>query len=95
MPFDTIQLQRIAVLARLALPQQQTDALVADLGRVLGLFDQLAAAPVDSIEPMAHPLDISLRTREDRVSEGDQAETLLALAPDARSGLYLVPKVIE
>jgi aspartyl-tRNA(Asn)/glutamyl-tRNA(Gln) amidotransferase subunit C len=33
--------------------------------------------------------------REDAVTEPDRADALLALAPESRGGLYLVPKVIE
>jgi len=29
------------------------------------------------------------------VTQGDRADAFLALAPDARGGLYVVPKVIE
>ena len=71
-------------------------AHVADeLNRVLGLADQLAAAEVGGVEPMAHPHEQALAWRADRVTEGDRADAFLALAPDARGGLYVVPKVIE
>jgi aspartyl-tRNA(Asn)/glutamyl-tRNA(Gln) amidotransferase subunit C len=33
--------------------------------------------------------------REDRVTQTDQRELFMALAPLAEDGLYLVPKVIE
>jgi aspartyl-tRNA(Asn)/glutamyl-tRNA(Gln) amidotransferase subunit C len=44
---------------------------------------------------MSHPLDLPQRLREDIVTEPDQRDALLALAPSAENGLYLVPKVIE
>jgi aspartyl-tRNA(Asn)/glutamyl-tRNA(Gln) amidotransferase subunit C len=62
---------------------------------VLGLADQLAAADVAGVEPMAHPHEQALAWRDDVVTESDRADTFLALAPDARGGLYVVPKVIE
>ncbi len=47
------------------------------------------------VAPLAHPHEQALAWRADAVTEGDRADTFLALAPDARAGLYLVPKVIE
>jgi aspartyl-tRNA(Asn)/glutamyl-tRNA(Gln) amidotransferase subunit C len=51
------------------------------------------------VEPMAHPVaaiqDITLRLREDRVSETDQREANQRSAPAVERGLFLVPKVIE
>ena len=44
---------------------------------------------------MAHPHERALAWRDDAVTQGDRADAFLALAPDARGGLYVVPKVIE
>jgi aspartyl-tRNA(Asn)/glutamyl-tRNA(Gln) amidotransferase subunit C len=44
---------------------------------------------------MAHPTDQPLRLRDDVVTETDQRDKFLAVAPAAEAGLYLVPKVIE
>lgn len=87
--------RHIARLARLAVAEDQLDGLSTDLARVLNLFDALAAANVDDLAPLAHPHDQTLRLREDAVSETDRSAQLLALAPAAQGGYYLVPKVIE
>lgn len=42
---------------------------------------------------MAHPQDVSLRLRDDVVTEPIVA--FQAVAPQTDAGLYLVPKVIE
>ncbi len=44
---------------------------------------------------MAHPQDIQLRLREDKVTETDQRATMQKSAPRVDEGLYLVPRVIE
>ena len=95
MAFDAEQLKRVAHLARLEIADGQLASRSADIERVLGLFAGLEAAAVDGVEPMAHPLGIAAELRRDAVSETDQSRALLALAPDAQSDLYLVPKVIE
>ncbi len=95
MAFDGEQLKRVARLARLRVDPDQLADRSADIERVLGLFASLAQAPVDGVEPMAHPLGIGAELRRDEVTETDMAEALLALAPDAQADLYLVPKVLE
>jgi hypothetical protein len=69
--------------------------LAAELGRVL----ELAGSPCRSrhcrcrTDGASACADAGLRA--DVVTESDRADALLALAPEARGGFYLVPKVIE
>lgn len=95
MSLDPAAVRHIARLARLAVADDQLESLRSDLQRVLHLFDDLAAANVDNLNPLAHPHDKNLSLRDDRVAETDRSEELLALAPAAQGGYYLVPKVIE
>jgi len=44
---------------------------------------------------MSHAQELSLRLREDRVTETDQRELFQSIAPQVEAGLFLVPKVIE
>ncbi|MBS0514072.1 MAG: Asp-tRNA(Asn)/Glu-tRNA(Gln) amidotransferase subunit GatC [Proteobacteria bacterium] len=95
MSIDTATVRHIARLARLAVGEDELAPVAGELSRVLDLADQLAAARIDGIAPLAHPHEQTLAWRADAVTETDRAETFLALAPDARAGLYLVPKVLE
>jgi aspartyl-tRNA(Asn)/glutamyl-tRNA(Gln) amidotransferase subunit C len=95
MPIDHTTVRRIARLARLSVADAQLPSLAGELNRVLGLADNLAQANLDGVEPMAHPHAQALPWRADTVTEADRADAFLALAPDARGGLYVVPKVIE
>jgi aspartyl-tRNA(Asn)/glutamyl-tRNA(Gln) amidotransferase subunit C len=95
MSIDHVTVRRIARLARLSVADADIEHLADELNRVLGLAGQLAAADVTGVEPMAHPHEQALAWRADAVTERDRADTFLALAPDARGGLYVVPKVIE
>ena len=93
------QLQRIALLARIAVSPGEAQGVADRLNRVLGLIDQLQAVDTRGIEPMSHALDSQLkveqRLRPDAVSETDQRDAYQAVAPAVDGGLYLVPKVIE
>jgi aspartyl-tRNA(Asn)/glutamyl-tRNA(Gln) amidotransferase subunit C len=89
------QVQKIAHLARLKITEAESDAYALSLSRILGLIEQMNAVDTSAVAPMAHPTDAGLRLREDVVTETDQRDRFLAIAPAAEAGLYLVPKVIE
>jgi len=88
-------IEKVAVLARIRLDEEQIPALEKDLGNILSLVDQLTAADTDNVEPLAHPLDAVQRLRPDEVTESNQREAFQAIAPATENGLYLVPRVIE
>jgi len=95
MTISRTDIEKVAVLARIRVDDEQVSALEKDLGNILDLVDQLGAADTDSVEPMAHPLDAVQRLRADEVTETDQRESFQAIAPATENGLYLVPRVIE
>ena len=88
-------IEKVAVLARIRLEDNQAEALEKDLGNILNLVDQLQAADTADVEPLAHPLDAVQRLRPDQVTEIDQREAFQKIAPATEDGLYLVPRVIE
>jgi aspartyl-tRNA(Asn)/glutamyl-tRNA(Gln) amidotransferase subunit C len=88
-------IEKVAVLARIRLDDEQIPALENDLSNIISLVDQLSAANTDNVEPLAHPLDAVQRLRADEVTESNQRDAFQAIAPATESGLYLVPRVIE
>jgi aspartyl-tRNA(Asn)/glutamyl-tRNA(Gln) amidotransferase subunit C len=95
MPLDCTDVEKIAHLARLAVSDDEKDHYAADLSRILGLVEQMNAVDTDDVTPMAHPLHMVQRLRDDEPSETDQRDLFQQLAPATEDGLYLVPKVIE
>ena len=87
--------RRVAQLARLRLEDAQAAPMLAELNAIFGLIETMQAVDTAGVEPMSHPRDVAQRLRADRVTEPDRSDALLALAPQAEGGLYLVPKVIE
>ncbi|WP_152207671.1 Asp-tRNA(Asn)/Glu-tRNA(Gln) amidotransferase subunit GatC [Marinobacter changyiensis] len=88
-------IEKVALLARIKVDDDQVTALEKDLGNILDLVDQLKSADTSQTEPMAHPLDAVQRLRPDVVTESNQREAFQAIAPATENGLYLVPRVIE
>jgi aspartyl-tRNA(Asn)/glutamyl-tRNA(Gln) amidotransferase subunit C len=87
--------RRIARLARIEVTDAEAAVVQRDLNNILDLVEQLKAADTTGIEPMSHARDVTLRLREDAVTEADRHEAFQAIAPQAEADLYLVPKVIE
>jgi aspartyl-tRNA(Asn)/glutamyl-tRNA(Gln) amidotransferase subunit C len=90
-----IDLQHLCRLAQLALSESEQTAVRADLARIIDMVDQMQSVPTDAVEPLAHPLGHAIRLRSDEVTEAVDRERFQALAPDARDGFYLVPRVVE
>lgn len=96
MPFSRDAIEYITHLARLDIKHtQDVESIQADLNKIVAMVDQITAANTDGIQPMAHPLEMVQRLRPDAVSEPNERETLLALAPMSEAGLFLVPTVLE
>ena len=59
----------------------------------------MRAVDTTGVEPLAHPVaaieDVTLRLRDDVVSEPNNREANQRSAPAVEDGLFLVPKVIE
>ena len=95
MSFDQSDVEKIAHLARLAVTGEEAQGLSGDLSRILDLVAQMDQVDTSDVEPMAHPLQMSQRLREDRVTEENQRELFQSIAPATANGLYLVPRVVE
>ena len=87
--------QRIALLARIAIEPGEAQTVLDGLNRVMALIGEMQAVDTAGIEPMSHALDVTQRLREDVVSETDRHAQYQSVAPAVERGLYLVPKVIE
>lgn len=90
---------RIADLARLELRPDEQAAMLADLNGFFTIVDAMSAVDTGGVEPLYTPLSavqhVTLRLREDRVTEVVDREANQKSAPAVAEGLFLVPKVIE
>ena len=90
---------RIAHLARLELSAAEQASLLTQLNGFFGIVEQMSAVDTTGVEPLYTPLsavsEVTLRLREDVVTEVDQRALNQRSAPSVEDGLYLVPKVIE
>jgi aspartyl-tRNA(Asn)/glutamyl-tRNA(Gln) amidotransferase subunit C len=94
MSLDRSEVAKIAYLARLEVTSGELDAVAGDLSNILDLVEQMNGVDTAGVTPMAHPLHMAQRLREDAVTEDDKRSKYQSIAPSTDSGLYLVPKVI-
>ena len=95
MAVDTDTVRRIAMLARLDVPEGQMADLAGELSKILDWMGLLDEVDTEGVAPMTAVKPMSLRQRPDAVTEGGIAEDLVANAPQAAGPFYTVPKVIE
>ena len=87
--------ERVALLARLSLSDEEADRLARELDSFLGYIDTLQEIDTDAVEPTAHPISLPTPTREDRPAVVMDPELAVANAPEAAGSAFLVPKVID
>ena len=88
-------IDKLCVLARLALNPDERRRARDDLEGIIAMVDSLAQVTTTDVEPLAHPLDATQRLRADEVTERVDREMFQQIAPSVRDGLYLVPRVVE
>lgn len=95
MPVHSIDIHRVAKLARLELTEEEAAHYGAQLGRVLDHMDTLAKFDLSGVEPTSHALPVYDVVRPDEARPGFSQEQCLANAPKAVLSQFQIPKVIE
>jgi aspartyl-tRNA(Asn)/glutamyl-tRNA(Gln) amidotransferase subunit C len=95
MSVDHATVRKIASLARIAVTDDQVEAMVPELNNILGWIEQLGEVDTSTVQPMTAVIPNVLRLRDDVVTDGDVRDAVLKNAPQAEQGFFTVPKVIE
>ena len=95
MSVNADQVRHVAKLARIAMSDAEVEAMVPEFNNILGWVEQLEEVNTDGVEPLTAVVPNKLRLREDKVTDGDCRDEILANAPVAEHGFFAVPKVIE
>ena len=86
--------EHVARLARLALTDEELDALTAELGAILEHAAQVSALDTAGVPPTAHPLPLVNVFRADEARPGLSRDEVLAAAPEAEDGRFRVPRIL-
>ena len=95
MSVDKATVRRIAKLARIALPEERVEPMMAELNGILGWIEQLQEVNVEGVEPMTSVVTQKLKMRDDVVTAGGDAAAIVANAPLTEDNFFVVPKVVE
>lgn len=87
--------KNVAHLARIHMAESELEQYTQTLSKILDFIDHISQYDTDNVEPLAHPLDVNARLRDDVADTRVDRDTLQALAPATADGLYCVPEVIE
>lgn len=87
--------KKVARLARIAVPDERLEPLAGELNGILDWIDQLNEVDIDGVEPMTSVVETKLPQREDVVTDGGKSDDVLANAPKAADGFFVVPKSVE
>jgi aspartyl-tRNA(Asn)/glutamyl-tRNA(Gln) amidotransferase subunit C len=94
MPID-IDIAYVARLARLALSPEELDVYHTQLGVILEHAALVQALDTSGVEETAHPLGFVNAFRDDEVAASLDRDEVLAQAPAARDGYFVVPPALE
>ncbi|MGE0281848.1 MAG: Asp-tRNA(Asn)/Glu-tRNA(Gln) amidotransferase subunit GatC [Rhizobiaceae bacterium] len=95
MSVDITTVKRVARLARIAVSEEDAERMTGELNAILGFVEQLNEVDVSGVEPMTSVIPMTLKEREDVVTDGNKAADIVANAPETAENFFLVPKVVE
>lgn len=85
----------VARLARLALSDEELDALQAQLSKILDHAARVTSLDTEGVPPTSHAIPLSNVARPDEPAPSLTQQEALALAPAAESGHFRVPRILE
>lgn len=88
------EVEKVALLGRLRLTDDEVDRLGSQLGQIVGYVRSLAELDTERVEPMAHAVELSNVFRPDAVAPSLPRDEALANAPHHDGECYLVPAVL-
>ena len=94
MSLSESDVRHVALLARLALSDEQVERFQGELNSILGHIDELQKLDLSDVEPTAHPLDVVNVARPDVRKPTLSRELALKNAPDTDGTAFLIPQII-
>lgn len=95
MQVDEATVRRIARLARIKITDEEAKALEGELSGILDWVKQLDEVDTEGVEAMTRVVPITLKKRQDVVTDGGKADDIVSNAPASEDHFFVVPKVVE
>jgi len=88
------QVEKVSLLARLWLSDEQIDTMTAQLGQIVGYVELLSGLDTENVEPMAHAVEVRNVFADDALGPSLDRQQALANAPNRDVQCYRVPAVL-
>ena len=88
-----IDIQKLENLAMVEI--ENKEKMAKDLEEIVNFVEMLNELDTSEIEPSFRVLDITTPLRDDEPVKEDIIKDVLAHAPKAKDGYFIVPKIIE
>jgi aspartyl-tRNA(Asn)/glutamyl-tRNA(Gln) amidotransferase subunit C len=88
------EVRELALLARLALTEQEVARMTGDLGAILTYVDALRELDTTGVEPMTHAVPFDCPLREDQIAPSLPIDEALANAPRREASFFQVPRIV-
>ena len=95
MAIDKDTVIKISKLSRIHVEEEEIKSLSKDLSHIINWIKQLDELDTNDVEPLSGVNIDTLPVRKDEVTEDKNTENILQNAPEANSGFFVVPKVVE
>lgn len=94
MALSTDEVRHVARLARLALTDQEVEALRGQLSDILDYAEKVGEVAAEDVPPTGHAYGLSNVLRADDARASLPPAEALSTAPHAEDGRFRVPKIV-
>jgi aspartyl-tRNA(Asn)/glutamyl-tRNA(Gln) amidotransferase subunit C len=88
------EVRHVAMLARLALTDDEVERLAPELSEILAYADQVGEVAAADVPPTTHPFPLHNVFRPDEPRPSLPREQILAAAPEAEQDRFAVPRIV-
>lgn len=82
MSLDKATLERVAYLARIKINNSEIDKMTEELNNIMKWIEELNEVDISDVEPMTGVSNMTLREREDKVTDGGYQDKIVSNAPE-------------
>ena len=95
MSLSADEVRHVAMLARLAVTDDEVEALAPELNAILGYAEKVGEVAAADVAPTVHPIPLVNVLRDDVPGEVLDRDELLAQAPASEDDRIVVPRIVS
>jgi aspartyl-tRNA(Asn)/glutamyl-tRNA(Gln) amidotransferase subunit C len=94
MALSTDEVRHVARLARVALSDEEVEALRWQLSEILGYAEKVGEVAAEHVPATSHAYPLANVLRDDEPWESLPPDAAISTAPEAEDGRFKVPKIV-